>query len=125
MALFLPKFNVLMDWWFPGNSPAMAPPDIHNVPAQLYFNSRSFADTTPSTPDVWDPATYVRISISSVNVLTPPLVGGVFGYTDANGSVWYLKVTLWWHTHLGFPNEYASLMVEQCAANGASPDPGR
>jgi hypothetical protein len=125
MAYRLPSFNSLMNWWMPGNTPLAGPPDVANVPSQLYFYSRNFADTTPGAPHVWDPATYVRIGIATVVVLGLPMQGGILGFTDANGTTWYCKVVFWSHVHLGFPNEYVALLVEQCDAGGVSPDSGR
>lgn len=117
MTVALPAFNLLYDFWTAGHTPNTSPPDVAAVPAQCYFNSRSFVDVTPGAASIWVPSIFVRIPLG----IYLPVVGDICGQVIPPAD--YYKVRLIQYTHRGFPNEYISLLVEQCDGNGTTPRP--
>lgn len=124
MPFAVPNFNLQFDYWTPGTTPN-ADPFFESFSGQLYFNSRSFADTQPGSNLLWPPAVYIRLSISQFYNLNPPVVGGICQFFDTAATPWCFLIRWWCHTHPGFSNEYISLHVDQCDGAGTTPDPAR
>jgi len=124
VATSLPEFNIMVSYWFAGGSPAAGPAD-GTCMAQLYFNSRNFADITPGDDLAWAPAVFLRIKKEDFWAIGTPFVTTVFGWTDDNGLTFYWIVRWWEYTHAGFPNMYISASLDQCSDSLASPDPTR
>lgn len=125
MAFSLPSFNIVVNWWVPGNTPFANPPSVTNMPAQLYWYSRGSWDTTPTVPTEWYPSVFIRLANTSPVGTVGPAVGGIFSFQPTFGPVRYYAVTWWDFIHPGFGNEYMSFMVRQCDQMGVSPDAGR
>lgn len=118
MAYYLPAFNVPFDFWLPGNTPATNPPD-GLIKGQLYIGSKTI--TAVFAPN----ASNIRIQVTDLFTWGPTITNAIFGFTDIIGDQWFYKVISWEFTHLGFPNEYVTLLVYQCSPTGAVPDPSR
>jgi len=99
-----PDFNLVADLWFFPNVPVIDPPDIVDIPCQLYRYSR---DTVNS------PIAYIRIPDTYSSVDWPNTAGIAANpiMEVVQGSERYYRVdrALW--MHLGFPNQYIELQA--------------
>lgn len=117
MSYRLPNFNLSTQIWQGGHTPAVDPPDLIAVSAQLYVHSKgSFGDYVfPSFQYV--PAIFLRFPLGAylpnagdiVDSLTPPGDYYLVGFAQ--------------RIHVGFPNEYWMVSVLQCTSSGAVPRP--
>jgi len=117
MAFTLPIFNLAADVWTAGHTPAADPPDVLALPTQLYLTSRGLLDITPGSVNLWVPPVFLRVPIG----IYTPVRGDIAEVVP--GSADFYKVRWTQSTHRGFPNEYLSVLVEQCDATGATPRP--
>lgn len=113
----IPVFNLLVNVWFTGNTPLAGPPDLLDLPAQLYINTRIGFDAQPGSRTSWFPPIWIRIASGSYTSSQ----GDIFE-VDA-GSGFYYKHRMWERIHLGFPNEYWAILVDTCTDNGTTPRP--
>lgn len=112
MAYYPPNFNLLMDAWLPGNTPATTPADYVDIPCQYYVNPRTtqsqgFAGTPSSRLQIFvrQPAAGLQLPLGSIVVPHSP------------GTEFLITVALI-HMHTGFPNEYLANVCFMCRANG-------
>jgi hypothetical protein len=113
MPFSLPNFNILVNRWLSGHTPAHDPPDYVNEPAQFYFNPKSALDVTPGTPADWIPPLILRLPLT----VPKPQKGEIY-QVDVTVGFWYL--TRWFErTHYRFSNEYWSVLIERCDNTGA------
>lgn len=107
----LPNFNLTLDLWFAGNTPAGGGPDISGIPGQLYMNSR-----VPSAMDRIPPSGFLPTIIMRVPTAWRGYIlnGSILG-TGAGGlpTGWFL-VNSSGTMHLGFPNEYDIYVLVPC-----------
>lgn len=125
MAFTPPNFNLLIDYWFPGNNPSIGAADVTAYSAQLYMHSRADIDSLDSNPGKQWPNIVWRVGKTATVDLTLPLKGGVIGWTDVAGSTWYYLVDFWEWVHAGFGNQYVCVYARQCNNDGTMPDGGR
>lgn len=124
MAYSIPNLNLVMCWWPPA-TPPITGPCTETVAAQLYYHSRTDATLDPGQTFDFTPSVFIRIKTGDIYTLGLPLVGSYFGVRDPTMTWWYWTVKHWEFTHLGFPNQYVSIQVEQCDAGGLTPDSHR
>jgi hypothetical protein len=106
MPYNLPDFNETFQFWEAPTAPPVGAPAGH-FNGQLFLNSRINLETTPLVPMWWVPPLIIRAPVT---------------HTPGNGWI-YLRVgdapsgcylSRWWdRCHLGFPNEYIVILVEQ------------
>jgi len=108
-----PNFNVLADLWFGSNVPFTSLPDFEDQACQFYVYSRGLLDITPSDEELWVPPIYLRLPLASIVnwrnlqvVECPPASGRWFR------ARWKERM------HMGFPNEYLVVILQQCDAEG-------
>lgn len=118
MAYSLPDFNLLCNRWASPHTPAADPPDDVGLSCQVYFSSRSYLDIQPGQPDLWVPPIFLRLSVAEG---LGSAVGDIYGVDPGRAD--YYKVRWVQKTHAGFPNEYVSILVEQCDDVGTTPRP--
>lgn len=114
MPVFTPPiFNILANLWFCGNTPNSGPFDFENQECQLYIYSRALLDIEPGSPELWIPPVWLRMPTAAVANWTSTFIAEV----EAGSGRYYLarwKDVL----HLGFPNEYRVILMEQCDGDG-------
>jgi len=114
----LPIFNRACDVWVFPHTPLADPPDIVDYHCQVYFASRQALDVEPSLPNLWVPPVFLRFTSAEGAVISP---GDIVGVDPGKGD--FYKARWVQITHSGFPNEYYSVLVEQCDAAGTTPRP--
>lgn len=123
---YSPNFNLSVAFWDNTNADATGPPTIPAIPGQLYVHSRNDTPVAPSAPQIYTPSVFMRIPTSAMVLIgATGLVPGFLSWVDIVGNVWYYKIRWWEWTHAGFPNQYASLCIEQCDIAGLTPDANR
>jgi hypothetical protein len=100
----LPSFNTSAAIWRTPNAPPALP--SFTYPAQLYFTSRGQFGLTPTDNTVYAPPVYLRVPKGS-----DVEVGDVVECPPFSG--WFYVVRFIERTHLNFPNEYLSAVLEQ------------
>jgi len=113
----LPIFNLLTNYWTAGHTPAADPPDIVDVPSQLYVFSRLGVDQVAASPTLYTPPIMIRQPLGAYLAVVGDIAEAVPGSAD------YYKVRWVQVFHLGFPNQYLGVLVEQCNSAGATPRP--
>lgn len=115
MPFTLPNFNLLMNVWRNPRVPASGGPDVANLACQLYLNTRGTFDLLPGARAQWVPPVWLRIApgvfLAAPNDLYEVVAGGTRYYLYR----WDER------THLGFPNAYDSILVEQCTIARGTP----
>ncbi len=108
-----PVFNVLADIWYADHVPASSPPDEENQQVQFYIYSRHGLNIEPGQQELWVPPIYIRLPAAandiwvSAQIVECPAESG--RYYRARWKDIY---------HLGFPNQYLVILVEQCDDEG-------
>lgn len=114
----LPSFNLEGLW--------VGPPAFE-ITFQLYLATRDTPDEVIGGDPAASPAIYVRLGREWAVTLAAfhPWVGRLVEYVGYDLRI-YTYVIRWWEfTHAGFGNEYLTLLVEQCNADGTTPDSDR
>jgi hypothetical protein len=111
----LPNFNLLADVWFPGHTPATDPADVTDVPCQLYIHSRFDIGQTAGDVTSWTPPIIFRMPTAA-----PVIARGTILKETSVGTGCY-KVRWIQLIHVGFPNQYLVVLVEQCNDDGSTP----
>lgn len=119
-----PLFNLLFNYWAPGNLPSGGPA-LASYYAQLYVYSRSAADSFPGNNLTYPPSVWLRVSKATIQDIAPDIVGSYWSFTDTVPVVRYYRCRWWEWTHVGFPNQYGMLNVDQVSSSGVVPDPAR
>lgn len=115
-----PVFNVPMDRWHAGHTPAANPPDITGQLFQIYVYSRAPNQVLFSGITQWLPVIIIR---EPVTASTHAAIGDILGAPAVGTTipVEYYKVMFKQLIHFGFPNQYMMLWCAQCASNGTVP----
>jgi hypothetical protein len=121
----LPNFNLFADFWLFANLPFLGPPDITNIPVQLWVNNREFDFGDQTTLFLAAQTVQIRTDKSFWNNIGSQTNGSVWGITDSFHHVWYYYQVWWENIHMGFPNEYTQIIAQQCDDHGKVPDPSR
>lgn len=117
MAFTAPNFNLLMDVWNHTHLPVSSAADFTDVPVQLYIGSKGILDITPAGRADWIPPIYLRIPTTSYGDVKD---GWIFGIDNGHGVAYY-KARWAEFVHLGFVNEYYTVLVEQTDSSGTVP----
>lgn len=115
MAYELPTFNLRFSQWLSPRTPQDGAPDIENIPGQLYIQSRFPIDMQPVIANSYIPPIIIRYMEASLD----PHLDDIFVAETLPGE--YYKARAYFRMHAGFPNEYMSLLVVQCDADGTTP----
>jgi len=123
MAFSLPQFNLLLDFWQPGGVPNVDPPDISDLPAQLYYGFRSPNQSLGANPvsTSFNPVSIFRLARSPDVTSLIPIVSGYFKWTDSRFHDWYYQIIWWDWDHAKFSNEYLVMACIQCNKDGTTP----
>jgi len=113
MAYTLPVFNVPVDVWSSGHTPASDAPDFENVASQPYIYSRVSFDVSQCDLELYLPALQIRQPLGAIVAWRD---GQVFEVPAESGR--YYRARIKEHVHMGFPNEYLVIFVVQCGADG-------
>jgi len=117
MAVSLPQFNLLMDIWTIGTTPAVDPPAFTGVPVQVYVRSKADIDTYQVNIEEWIPPIYLRHPLGGPKLGRGDIVQVLHLPLDYYLVVWCQNL------HMGFPNEYYQALSKQCDDTGAVPRP--
>lgn len=124
MAYTLPNFVSTLDWWKPGSTPLIAPPNL-STPGQIYEPSRSMFVS-------WDAFVsydfvYQQIRLPLAFYQGPPMTifSSIFGWKDSFATEWYYVVRWWDVVHQDFGNAYILTYCLQCDNAGGYPDLNR
>jgi len=115
MAYTLPVFNVPIDVWDAGHTPAVDDPDFENVNVQFYVYSRVSFDVMPCDLELYQPPIQIRMPASTSAIWVS---GQIFEAPAESGR--YYKARFKERVHMGFPNEYLVVYVAQCQSDGAA-----
>jgi len=123
MAFSPPTFNLLLDFWGPGLVPTIDPPDVVDIPGQLYYGFRSPNQTLGDKTIL---AGYPPTSIFRINPIVNlqslrPIVGGFFKWTDFRSFDWYYQILWWDWDHAEFSNKYYVFCCTQVNKDGSWP----
>jgi len=113
MAYTVPDFNLLMDVWNSGNTPAAGDPDSENVPVQFYLYSRGSFDVQPCELELYTPPIWLRMPVADKAVW---IAGQVFEVPAESGR--YYRARFKEIMHQGFTNQYLVVVVVQCNDEG-------
>lgn len=126
MAFTLPNFNLSVDVWIQGNSPAAGPFDF-SIIAQMYLGRDEYLFTGfgPSVGVSQSIVPEWRFPPSLIIPGIPLLVTGFISYVDSAGVARFYLIQSWEWKHAGFLNEYIAVYAPQCDFFGAVPDTSR
>jgi len=113
MAYTLPVFNVPVDMWDSGHTPAGDDPDFENVTCQFYVYSRVSFDVQPCDLELYNPPIQIRMPLSTIAIWESSQV-----YEVPAESGRYYRARFKERLHLGFVNEYLVVYVVQCNSSG-------
>lgn len=113
MAFTPPDFNVLANLWFGTNTPNTGLFDFENQACQLYVTSRGPFDVDGLLPNNFSPPIYFRMPwASDSNWRETQIV------ECPAGSLRYYRVRWKEYMHVGFPNQYLVIILNQCDGDG-------
>lgn len=121
MAYSLPQFNVPMDVWPAGQTPAGGP-SAYQVNAQIYLWSRLTSPRNETVATEFVPSVAIRTTFHIQTNEANVVVKCILGAKDITGF-WNYYIVKWYNwMHQGFANEYLFLLCDQCDDNGVTPD---
>lgn len=115
MSYTPPILNLLASAWIPPHAPATDPPDVTNIPCQLYLRSRASFFLTPSQTPPYIPALILRTAWPR-GVLGPYIIIEI--PAEDPGTYYYIAFSD--PAHLGFSNVYTASPLIRCDAAGTA-----
>jgi len=113
MAFTVPHFNVTANLWYGHRVPDDGAPDASDQPCQFYVPPRGLFDVTPGELELWVPPIYFRMPIDQHTSWVQTTIVEVLP-----GSGRYFRARWKEVMHMGFPNEYLMIVIEQCMSDG-------
>jgi len=128
MAVSLPDFNILVDWWQSGGVPAAGPATVVGQAAQIYHYSKpsaAYSDVIITSPDYTLECIIRLPKAFAAAHAVGKIRNSYFGYVDSTATMRYYKCLEWDLIHPGFTNEYVICVCIQCKSAGTWPDSTR
>lgn len=113
MPNYLPIFNQVCDIWKWPNTPGDGLADYFNIPCQLYLPTKGLLDIQPGDRFFWVPPIYLRMPVAQSAAWIDLTIVAVPALSNR-----YYRARWKDKAHLGFPNEYLVVVLEQCDDQG-------